>query len=37
MPGVLKFIAAKDIPGVNNVSPPPAPAEQVKPAPVYNL
>lgn len=29
MPGVLKFIAAKDIPGVNNVSPPPAPAEPV--------
>lgn len=37
MPGVLKFIAAKDIPGINNVSPPPAPAEPVKPVPVYNL
>uniref|UniRef100_K1Q8Q7 Xanthine dehydrogenase n=1 Tax=Magallana gigas TaxID=29159 RepID=K1Q8Q7_MAGGI len=29
MPGVLKFIAAKDIPGVNNVAPAPAPAEEV--------
>lgn len=37
MPGVLKFIAAKDIPGVNNVAPAPAPAEEVKPVPVYYL
>lgn len=37
MPGVLKFIAAKDIPGVNNVAPAPAPAEQVKLVPVYYL
>ncbi|XP_061182872.1 xanthine dehydrogenase-like [Saccostrea echinata] len=29
MPGVLKFIAAKDIPGINNVSPPPFPTEEV--------
>ncbi|XP_048729395.2 xanthine dehydrogenase-like isoform X2 [Ostrea edulis] len=29
VPGFLKFIAAKDIPGVNNISPPPIPSEEV--------
>ena len=33
VPGVLKFLSAKDIPGVNNVSPTSVPVEEV----IYRL